>query len=383
MARALYIHWPFCLKKCPYCDFNSHVRADVDVARWQAALIADMRREAEIAGGEALESIFFGGGTPSLMPPVLVGALLAEAERLWGFAPEIEITLEANPSSVEVGNFAALAMTGVNRISLGIQSLNDDVLQFLGRLHTSTEALHALDIAQANFSRVSIDLIYARPGQTAENWARELSRALALGTGHISLYQLTIEPSTRFETDVRLGHFAPLGDDPAADLYALTQTMTADAGIPAYEISNYARLGEQSRHNLAYWRYQDYCGIGPGAHGRRHNSATERHKKPENWLKCVETYGDGINVARPLSASEQASEAIMMGLRLVEGIDLEMLGQRFGLAAGAMIDFGRLALLRDLALMWQHGSRIGVTPAGMPLLDALLGEIVHADLVAA
>lgn len=383
MARALYIHWPFCLKKCPYCDFNSHVRAEVDTARWQTALIADMRREAEIAAGEALESIFFGGGTPSLMPPAVVAALLAEAERLWGFTPDIEITLEANPSSVEAANFTALAMAGVNRISLGIQSLDDNILQFLGRLHSSTEALHALDIAQASFSRVNIDLIYARPGQTEAEWARELGRALALGTGHISLYQLTIEQGTRFETDVRLGHFTPLDDDPAADLYALTQEVTAQAGIPAYEISNYARPGEQSRHNLAYWRYQDYCGIGPGAHGRRHKGATERHKKPENWLKCVEERGDGINLERTLAASEQASEAIMMGLRLVEGIDLEMLGQRFGLEAGAMIDFERFTLLRNLALVWQHGSRIGVTPAGMPLLDALLGELVHADLVAA
>lgn len=383
MARSLYIHWPFCLKKCPYCDFNSHVRAEVDSAQWQAALIADMRREAEIAGGEALESIFFGGGTPSLMPPALVGALLAEAGRLWGFAPGIEITLEANPSSVEAGNFAELAATGVNRISLGVQSLDDDTLKFLGRLHTSTEALHALDTAQANFSRVSVDFIYARPGQTAKDWARELGRALALGTGHISLYQLTIEPSTRFETDVRLGHFTPLDDDPAADLYVLTQEMTSQAGIPAYEISNHARPGEESRHNLAYWRYRDYCGIGPGAHGRRQGSATERHRKPENWLTAVETTGDGINVARLLSASEQASEAIMMGLRLVEGIDLEKLSQRFGLAADRMIDFERFALLRNLGLVWQQGSRIGVTPAGMPLLDALLGELVHTDLVAA
>jgi len=383
MARALYIHWPFCLKKCPYCDFNSHVRDEVDTALWQAALIADMRREAEVAGGEALESIFFGGGTPSLMPPALVGALLGEAERLWGFAPNIEITLEANPSSVEASKFAALSKVGVNRISLGIQSLDNNILQFLGRLHNADEALRALDTAQANFDRVSIDLIYARPGQTAENWSQELGKALALGTGHISLYQLTIEPSTRFETDVRLGHFTPLDDDPAADLYALTQEMTAQAGIPAYEISNHARPGEESRHNLAYWRYQDYCGIGPGAHGRRHNRATERHKKPENWLNAVEAQGDGINIARVLTASEQASEAIMMGLRLVEGIDLAALENRFGLAASRMIDPERFALLRNLGLVWQQDHRIGVTHAGMPLLDALLGELVHADLVAA
>ncbi|WP_427966976.1 radical SAM family heme chaperone HemW [Altererythrobacter sp.] len=383
MARALYIHWPFCLRKCPYCDFNSHVRGEVDHARWQSALIADMRHEAEIAGGETLESVFFGGGTPSLMPPALVGALLQEAERLWGFAPNIEITLEANPSSVEAGNFAALADVGVNRVSLGLQSLEDDILQFLGRLHSVDEGLAALEIAQSVFSRVSFDLIYARPGQTPEAWESELTRALSFGTGHLSLYQLTIEPSTRFATDVRQGRFTPLDDDPAGDLYTLTQQLTSAAGLPAYETSNHARPGEESRHNLTYWRYGDYCGIGPGAHGRRSNVATERHKKPENYLNSTESSGNGIQSARDLTSQEQAAEALLMGLRLVEGIDLATLEQRFGIARDQLLDPSKLALYRDLGLVWQRGGQIGVTPAGMPLLDALLGELVADTLVEA
>lgn len=279
MARALYIHWPFCAKKCPYCDFNSHVRASVDHALWERAMLADMRYEAGKAGGEALTSIFFGGGTPSLMPPALVASLLQQAERLWGFAPDIEITLEANPSSVETANFHALAAAGVNRVSLGVQSLDDAALRFLGRLHGVEEALTALETAQKAFQRVSFDLIYALPDQTESDWRAGLERALSFGTSHLSLYQLTIEPGTRFATDVRRGVFDPLADDPAADLYTVTQAVTASAGLPAYEISNHARPGEESRHNLTYWRYHDYCGIGPGAHGRRGGFATLRHKK--------------------------------------------------------------------------------------------------------
>ncbi|MXP43641.1 radical SAM family heme chaperone HemW [Allopontixanthobacter sediminis] len=383
MARALYIHWPFCLKKCPYCDFNSHVRAGVDVAAWQAALLADMRHEAGLASGEALESIFFGGGTPSLMPPSLVGALLEEAERLWGFAPGIEITLEANPSSVEASKFADLADAGVGRVSLGLQSLDNAALKFLGRLHSAEEGLAALEVAQKQFRRVSFDLIYALPGQSVENWRGELERALGFGTDHLSLYQLTIEPGTRFATDVRCGAFAPLEDDPAADLFALTRELTDAAGIPAYEISNHARPGEQSRHNLTYWRYHDYCGIGPGAHGRRGGVATVRHKKPENFLAAVSAAGNRISESRELGSREQAAEALLMGLRLAEGVDLARLSARFGLPAASMIDADRLRLLTDLSLVWQRGDRIGVTPSGMPLLDALLGELVSGELVAA
>jgi len=382
MARALYIHWPFCLKKCPYCDFNSHVRDGIDHALWQGALLADMAREAALAGGEPLESIFFGGGTPSLMPPALVATLLAQAERLWGFAPGIEITLEANPSSVEAAKFAALASAGVNRVSLGVQALDDTALRFLGRLHGVDEALAALDVAQAHFGRVSCDLIYARPGQTAAQWEAELTRALSFGTDHLSLYQLTIEEGTRFATLVREGAFAPLEDDPAADLFTLTRAITTQAGMPAYEVSNHARAGQESRHNLTYWRYQDYAGIGPGAHGRRGSVATTRHKKPENWLAALDRQGDGIAEARALAPREQAAEAMLMGLRLAEGLDAGALAARFGLGLSDVVDAGKLDLYTRQGLMVRDGARIGVSEAGMLVLNALIAEVVPGSLVA-
>jgi oxygen-independent coproporphyrinogen-3 oxidase len=383
VAQALYLHWPFCLAKCPYCDFNSHVREGIDLSLWREALLADMRYEAERAGGEPLRSVFFGGGTPSLMPPALVGALLDEAAALWGFAEDVEITLEANPSSVEAANFAELAVAGVNRVSLGLQALDDRTLRFLGRLHDTAEGLRALETAQAAFARVSFDLIYARPEQTAEQWQRELTAALGLGTGHLSLYQLTIEPGTRFATDVRQGAFGPLADDPAADLFALTRELTAAAGSPAYEVSNHARPGEESRHNLTYWRYRDYAGVGPGAHGRRGGMATLRHRKPENWLDAIATHGHGIKEERALAWREQASEALLMGLRLAEGIDLSSLSRRFGLVADELIDPAKLALHRDLGFAWREGDRVGIAPQGMPLLDSLLADLVPAELVAA
>lgn len=383
MARALYIHWPFCLAKCPYCDFNSHVRSGIDHLLWERSLLADMRREAELTSDEALTSIFFGGGTPSLIPPALVARLLTEAERLWGFAPGIEITLEANPSSVESANFAALASSGINRVSLGLQALDDAALRFLGRLHDADEGLTALDVAQRHFERVTFDLIYARPGHTAQAWEAELARALSFGTGHLSLYQLTIEPGTRFATLVREGKFIPLDDDAAGDLFTLTREMTASAGLPAYEISNHARPGEESRHNLTYWRYQDYCGIGPGAHGRRGGLATVRHRKPENWLAAVAAQGDGISEARPLGRHEQAAEAMLMGLRLREGIDLAALAVRFGTGSEDLCDPIKAAFYAEQGLLRREGSRLIVTDAGMPLLDGLLGELVPAALAAA
>ncbi len=383
MARALYIHWPFCAKKCPYCDFNSHVRDQVDVALWENALLADMRHEAGATRKEALTSIFFGGGTPSLMPPALVARLLAEAEKLWGFAPDIEITLEANPSSVEAARFADLSAAGVNRVSLGVQSLDDAKLRFLGRLHGAREAVAALQIAQSTFGRISFDLIYALPDHTMQTWRDELSRALSFGTSHMSLYQLTIEPGTRFETDVRRGEFAPLDDDAAADLFALTAELTNAAGLPAYEISNHAKPGEESRHNLTYWRYQDYFGIGPGAHGRRDGYATTRHRKPENWLAAIERNGSGLREERPLASNEQAAEALLMGLRLREGIALPALASRLGFAAETLID--NVAVERHLSagLLWRDGGRLGVSADGMPMLDALLADIVADELVTA
>ncbi|MBS0483503.1 MAG: coproporphyrinogen III oxidase [Proteobacteria bacterium] len=383
MARALYIHWPFCLAKCPYCDFNSHVRDSVNHQSWETALLSDLRHEAQLAGGEPFDSVFFGGGTPSLMPPALVARLLAEAERLWGFAEGIEITLEGNPSSIEAARYADLAAAGVNRASLGLQALDDGTLRFLGRLHTAAEGLAALDVAQRQFGRVSFDLIYARPRQTPEQWQAELSRALDFGTGHLSLYQLTIEPGTRFATMVRQGQLAPLDDDRAADLFALTRQMTTAAGLPRYEVSNHARPGEESRHNLTYWRYQDYCGIGPGAHGRRGGRATVRHRKPENWLEAVAASGHGIADETLLTAPAQASEALLMGLRLTEGVDIPQIGKRFGFAPARLLDWAKVDFYRAQGLLWQDGPRIGVTDAGIGLLDGLLGEIVAAELVAA
>lgn len=373
---ALYVHWPFCLAKCPYCDFNSHVRNSVDTLAWQSALLADLEHEAYLLPSRRLGSVFFGGGTPSLMPPALVEALLARAEALFGFAPDIEVTLEANPSSVEADNFAALAAAGINRVSLGVQALDDESLRMLGRLHSADEALAALDTAQEHFARVSFDLIYARPGQTAAGWEAELSRALGFGTEHLSLYQLTIEPGTRFATDVRLGALLPLDDDSAADLFHATRAQTAAAGLPAYEISNYARPGCESRHNLAYWRYQDYAGIGPGAHGRRQGVATVRHRKPENYLAAVRRQGNGLSEERPLPRREQAEEALMMGLRLAEGIDIAALGRRFGMTSEALIDMAKAALYEREGLLRREGYRLIVTGAGLALLDALLPELV-------
>ncbi len=351
------------------------------MAAWREALLADLRHEASKAVQTPLQSVFFGGGTPSLMPPALVADLLDQAERLWGFAPDTEITLEANPSSVEAARFADLAAAGVNRVSLGVQALDDATLRFLGRLHDANGAKDALNTAQNSFERVSFDLIYARPDQTAEQWADELAQAIGFGTGHLSLYQLTIEPGTRFETDVRLGAFTPLADDPAAELFEVTRELTEAAGLPAYEVSNHARPGEESRHNLAYWRYQDYSGVGPGAHGRRGGMATVRHKKPENYLAAVARNGHGLSEERALGRREQAAEALLMGLRLREGVDLGALAQRF--AVVELVEPAKLALYQSLGLAWRAGERIGVTAQGMPVLDALLAELVPDALAAA
>ncbi len=377
---ALYIHWPFCVSKCPYCDFNSHVREQVDMAAWRDALLADLAHEAALTPGRRLSSIFFGGGTPSLMPPALVEALIAAAERHWGFAENIEITLEANPSSVEAANFHDLAGAGVNRVSLGVQALDERTLAFLGRAHDVEEGLAALDTAQRAFERVSFDLIYARPGQTLADWQVELERALSFGTGHLSLYQLTIEPGTRFETLVRTGALVPADDDHCADLFELTRDVMTAAGLPAYEISNHARPGQESRHNLTYWRYEDYIGVGPGAHGRRLEQATERHKKPENFLSAVARNANGLKVEQPLSQQTRAMEALMMGLRLAEGVDLEALEAKTGLAAAEMIDGGEVEKLADMGFVEQRDRRLMVQPKGMPLLDALLPKII-ADVL--
>jgi oxygen-independent coproporphyrinogen-3 oxidase len=313
-----------------------------------------------------LGSIFFGGGTPSLMPPATVGALIEAADRCWGFAEGIEITLEANPSSVEAARFADLAAAGVNRASLGVQSLDDEALRFLGRAHDAAEGLAALDTAQANFRRVTFDLIYALPGQSEEQWRGQLGRALSFGTGHLSLYQLTIEPGTRFATLAARGDLRPADPDHGATLYEATRELTESAGLPAYEISNHARPGEESRHNLAYWRYAPYAGIGPGAHGRRAGLFTRRHKKPENWLSALSRNGHGIEEEALLSPAEMASETLLMGLRLREGVELDRIEPAIDRTAVARLQREGLLAVDE---------RLRATPAGMLVLDSVLAEI--------
>lgn len=373
---ALYVHWPFCVSKCPYCDFNSHVRESVDQAVWRNALLADLRHEAGLLPDRTVGSIFFGGGTPSLMPPATVAAVIAAAEAEWGLADDCEITLEANPNSVEVANFADLAAAGVNRVSIGVQSFDTDALKFLGRAHSEDEAQRAIATAQEHFARVSFDLIYARPGQTIAAWESELAGALAFGTGHLSLYQLTIEPGTRFATLAAKGDLAIPDGDAAADLFDATQVMTCAAGLPRYEVSNHARVGQEGRHNLAYWRYADYAGVGPGAHGRRLGQATERHKKPENFVTAVERNGHGLKLETDLPAHERATEAMLMGLRLTEGIDLARIEMRSGLGREAFVDADAVARLVDQGLMAKDGDRLAVTDDGILLLDSILSEVV-------
>ncbi|WP_293884131.1 radical SAM family heme chaperone HemW [Sphingomonas sp.] len=366
---ALYIHWPFCVSKCPYCDFNSHVREGVDQAAWLNALLADLAYEASLSPGRPLGSIFFGGGTPSLMPPSTVAALIDAAVNHWSPADDIEITLEANPSSVEAARFADLASAGVNRSSLGVQAFDNDTLAFLGRAHDVEEALVALTTAQMNFGRVSFDLIYARPGQSIAQWEAELARALSFGTEHLSLYQLTIEAGTRFATLVQQGKLCPVDGDRAADLFEVTRALTNFAGLPGYETSNHARSGAESRHNLTYWRYGDYVGIGPGAHGRRGGMATTRHKKPENWIAAVARNGHGLQAETALSVVEQTTEALLMGLRLREGVDLA----RF---ADAAVDKLATERLSQLGLVTLSGTRLKITEQGTLLLDAILPQII-------
>jgi len=375
---ALYVHWPFCVSKCPYCDFNSHVRAHVDQAMWRDALLADLAYEAALTAGRPVASIFFGGGTPSLMPPGTVAAVIDAADRHWGLAPACEITLEANPSSVEAARFADLAAAGVNRVSLGLQALDNATLRFLGRAHDVDEGLAALDTAQAAFSRVSFDLIYARPDQTVAAWENELARALSFGTEHLSLYQLTIEPGTRFATEAAAGRLTLPDEDLAADLFATTRAMTAAAGLPAYEISNHARPGAESRHNMTYWRMDDYVGIGPGAHGRRGGTATVRHKKPENWLAAIDRQANGIAQEDALNPTERRTEALLMGLRMREGVDLHRIARLGGTGVEQVIDRRAATMLAQQGLIAIVDDRLTVTDAGMPVLNAILGEIVPA-----
>jgi oxygen-independent coproporphyrinogen-3 oxidase len=372
---ALYVHWPFCVTKCPYCDFNSHVRAQVDDAAWCAGLLADLAHEAKLLPGRRLASIFFGGGTPSLMPPTTVAAIIDAATTHWPALPDIEITLEANPSSVEAARFAGFAAAGVNRLSLGLQALDDADLKLLGRPHDLAQGLAALAVAQKHFARVSFDLIYDRPGMTLDSWTAELGRALGFGTDHLSLYQLTLEPGTRFTALHAKGQLTMPNADTSADLFELTRAMTATAGIPAYEVSNHARPGSESRHNITYWTYGNYAGIGPGAHGRRQGVATERLKKPETWLAAVQAQGHGMASEVALTADERATEALVMGLRLGDGIDAALFHARTGRALADVLRADRVARIVAQGLLEHDSQGLRLTLAGQPFVDAVLKEI--------
>jgi oxygen-independent coproporphyrinogen-3 oxidase len=372
----VYVHWPFCKAKCPYCDFNSHVRhGGIDEARFLAGYLKELAHFASRAPGRTVTSIFFGGGTPSLMGPRTVAAILDGIARHWTVAPEAEITLEANPTSVEAENFAGYAAAGVNRLSLGVQALDDASLKALGRQHSADEALAALDIAKQNFGRVSFDLIYAREGQSLAAWENELSRALSYAADHLSLYQLTIEDGTPFAARHAAGRLRVPDGDSASDMYLLTQALCEEAGLPAYEISNHARPGSESQHNLIYWRGHDYAGIGAGAHGRITENgvkrATSTLKPPEEWLKQVETSGHGLAGDEALTPQETAEEYLLMALRLAEGLDvarLEALG-------GRTLDPSRLAALECDGLLSRHGARLKATQSGRLVLERLILEL--------
>ena len=376
-AFGVYLHWPFCLSKCPYCDFNSHVRhAAIDETRFLRAFETEIAATAERAPGRTVSSIFLGGGTPSLMQPGTVGAILDTIGKRWPVAREVEVTLEANPTSVEATRFRGYRAAGVNRVSLGVQALDDASLKELGRLHTAQEALDAVAIARANFERYSLDLIYARPRQTPQQWQSELKHAIAEAAEHLSLYQLTIEPDTPFATLHKAGKLITPDDDTARILYDLTQEICADAGLPAYEVSNHARPGAECRHNLVYWRGHEYAGIGPGAHGRLdidgHRHATMAEKRPEAWLMRVETLGHGLVTDDVLLPEERADEFLLMGLRLVEGID----PARFTALSGRILDPARIAVLAAQGFVERdRNGSLRVTPSGFPVLDAVVADL--------
>jgi len=376
-AFGVYVHWPFCLSKCPYCDFNSHVRqAAIDETRFARAFAAEIAATAARTGGRTVSTIFFGGGTPSLMQPATVSAVLDAIAQHWSVAADLEVTLEANPSSVEATRFRGYRTAGVNRVSLGVQALDDTALKELGRLHSAREALDAVAIARRTFDRVSFDLIYARPRQSPESWAAELRCAVAQAGEHLSLYQLTIEADTPFAALHAAGKLAVPSENDARALYDVTQAVCAEAGFPAYEVSNHARPGAECRHNLVYWRAQEYAGIGPGAHGRldiegrRHATATE--KRPESWLMRVESLGHGVITDEALTREQMADEFLLMGLRLAEGID----PQRYARISGRPLDPARIALLEEQgAIEADANGMLRVTRSGFPVLDAVVADL--------
>ena len=373
----LYIHWPFCASKCPYCDFNSHVAENIDTDSWTTAFLAELDRYGRETSGRVLNSVYFGGGTPSLMAPELVGALLDRLSAHWRFANDLEVTLEANPGSVEAGRFAGYRAGGVNRLSMGFQALNDTDLKALGRLHSVDEALVALDIARAHFTRVNFDLIYARQDQSQSAWEAELRRALALEPDHLSLYQLTIEPGTAFGDRFARGRLPGLPEENlAADMYFLTQDICEAAGLPAYEVSNHAKPGEESRHNLIYWRGGDWVGIGPGAHGRL-TVAARRHAtwtdlSPATWLSRVRTDATGEAGRTQLPASDHAAEYLMMSLRTVEGLDIA----RYRTIAGSELEQGTVDMLKRHDLIVERPGRLIATREGRAVLNALITELL-------
>jgi putative oxygen-independent coproporphyrinogen III oxidase len=376
-AFGVYVHWPFCLSKCPYCDFNSHVRhAPVDEERFSRAFAREIETTAARVPGREVSSIFLGGGTPSLMRPQTVGAVLEAIAKHWRVADDAEVTLEANPTSVEATRFAGYRAAGINRVSLGVQALDDVSLKALGRLHTAREALDAVKIARTAFDRYSFDLIYARPDQTPQMWADELKLAISEAAEHLSLYQLTIEPETPFFGLHAAGKLKTPDEATARALYDVTQEVCAAHGLPSYEISNHARPGSECRHNLVYWRGEEYAGIGPGAHGRldidgtRHAVATE--KRPEAWLMRVEANGHGVITDDHLNSEERADEFLLMGLRLAEGID----PKRYAALSGRTLDPNRIAILREEgAITVDANGRLRVTQAGFPVLDAVVADL--------
>ena len=376
---AVYIHWPFCRSKCPYCDFNSHVREGVDAARWTQALMRDIEHHAELTAGRAVGSVFFGGGTPSLMPPETVEQLLHRVRLHWAVMPDVEITLEANPNSAEADRFRAFAAAGVNRLSLGVQALDPAALHLLGRVHDREEAIAAIEHAREIFPRYSFDLIYARPGQSDAAWRSELDEALTLAGEHLSLYQLTIEPGTAFAALARRGELVPPEEDSTAALFETTQERLTAAGLPAYEISNHARPGAECRHNLTYWRYQDYVGIGPGAHGRLTIGSTKyamrQYRLPEKWLTMVETKGTGLEETATIERETAIEEMLMMGLRLVEGVSRERIEQISGRDAETVL--GRnLRPLIEGGFLTLDPERLAATGAGRQRLNAVLAALL-------
>ena len=376
-AFGIYVHWPFCKAKCPYCDFNSHVRhGAVDINSFADALVTELKYMATRTKGRSVSSIFFGGGTPSLMPPKAVAQVLDGIAALWPVAADAEVTLEANPTSVEAENFRGYRSAGVNRVSVGVQALDEDDLKALGRQHTPDEAIAAFKLAAQIFPRVSFDMIYARPHQTLEKWRNELIRALSEQQGHMSLYQLTIEAETRYADLYAAGKLTIPGDDLAADLYDLTQELTEKAGLPCYEISNHAKPGHQSQHNLLYWRYGEYVGVGPGAHGRLVDGdvtfATATEKYPENWRKLVQSRGHGVIQDDTTDHAAQAREMLLMGLRIDEGIDLA----RYEHLAGRAMSQTKITAMADLGFVEMRGnSRLAATQSGRRLLNAVIAEL--------